>query len=150
MASPDIHKGAVFWLDAENQTANYSGKGHYWVVLVVSGEKFLWVPLSSFKSWLDPESTYVFNVGKANKYISALKDTCPFFRFAEILSVSEIERRKPQPRAELPAHHVDGISEALIRSGETPQAVSKFLSDAIRRMKGKRLGDPRPEDGGVS
>jgi hypothetical protein len=59
MASLDFRKGAVFWLDAENQTENTSDKSHYWVVLVVSGEKVLWVPLSSHKSWIKPESTYV-------------------------------------------------------------------------------------------
>ena len=143
MASLDFHKGAVFWLDAENQTENTSQKSHYWVVLVVSGEKVLWVPLSSHKSWIKPETTYVFNVGKTNKYISALKDTSPLLRFAEILSGSEIKSKDPQPRGELPARDVAGILNALVRSGEPPQAVGKFLDDARRRMRDNRSSSPK-------
>ena len=144
MASLDLHKGAVFWLDAENQTENTSDKSHYWVVLVVSGEKVLWVPLSSHKSWIKPESTYVFNVGKTNKYISALKDTSPLLRFVEILSVSQLNSKDPQPRGELPARDVTGILNALIRSGEPPQAVGKFLDDARRRiMRDNKSSSPK-------
>ena len=54
MASLDFHKGAVFWLDADNHTENESDNGHNAMVL--------WVPLSSVKPWMDHEGTYVFNV----------------------------------------------------------------------------------------
>ena len=62
MASLDFHKGAVFWLDADNHTENESDNGHYWVVLAANNAMVLWVPLSSVKPWMDHEGTYVFNV----------------------------------------------------------------------------------------
>ena len=135
MASPRFVKGAVFWLDAEKQTESHTDKGHFWVVLAVLGEKVLWVPLSSFKPWLrlKREDTYIFNVGKSNKYIDARQDTCPLFRFAEVLPVSDLELKNPKPRGNIPDHHVAGICNALPKSGEIKPSIAKFLAEAERR-----------------
>lgn len=56
----------------------------------------LWVPLSSYKAYIDyPPETYVFNVGKFNKYIDAKRDSTPNVKYAEVVTLAEIERERP-------------------------------------------------------
>lgn len=90
----------MFWRQPKSQTVDTVGKPHHWVVLtdpvvVDDSELVLWVPLSSFKPWLDASQTYRFNVGKSNRYIDARNDSCPFLKFAEVTSVAAIVAEGP-------------------------------------------------------
>ena len=134
MSPQHISKGGVFWRKPADQTVDTSGKGHHWVILVnpvVSDEceRVLWVPLSSFKDWMDPAKTYRFNVGKKNKAIDAKNDSCPFLKFAEVTTVSAIKAENPARNGGLPPCDVVGICEALMRFGATPRGVARFYQD---------------------
>ena len=114
----DIDKGTVFWRQPKSQTVDTAGKPHHWVVLtdpvaVNDLEVVLWVPLSSFKPWLDASQTYRFNVGKSNRYIDARNDSCPFLKFAEVTSVAAIVAEGPARHNRIKAEHVLGICKAL-------------------------------------
>ena len=106
----------------------------WWVVLAANNAMVLWVPLSSVKPWMDHEGTYVFNVGKSNKYINALNDTFPAFRFTELIPVSVLRLKHPKPRGELPDRYVDRICEALLESGEPSRKVQNYLAEAKRKL----------------
>ncbi|MCY4214239.1 MAG: hypothetical protein OXF68_11515 [Gammaproteobacteria bacterium] len=128
---PDISRGTVFWREAQNQAVNTSGTGHHWLVLLDpvdedGAERVLWVPLSSFKSWLDPSKTYVFNLGKSNKYIDARKDSCPMLKYAEVTTVDKIAAEQPKRRHEIKEEHVAGICNLLPDSREAPKGVRDF------------------------
>lgn len=119
--------GAVFWR-RDSTDEDTSGKGHYWVVVIVSDRchRVLWVPLSSYKEWLDPAETYRFNIGKKNKYLNAKRDSCPRFKFAEVATVCAIKTESPPRRGRLPLPYINGIRGALVQSGETPEEVRVF------------------------
>ena len=149
MSPQYISKGAVFWRKPADQTVDTSGKPHHWVVLVdpvvLDGcEWVLWVPLSSVKPWTDPAETYVFNVGKKNKYIDAKNDSCPFLMFAELKTVSAITAENPTRHGELPPGDVVGICEVLMRSGATPIRAARFYQDHGDPLEG---GSCRNDEG---
>ena len=146
MSPQHISKGAVFWRKPADQTVDTSRKPHHWVVLVdpvvLDGcEWVLWVPLSSFKPWTDPAETYVFNVGKKNKYIEAKRDSCPFLKFAEVRTVSAIKAENPARHGEIPPGDVVGICEALMRSGATPRGAARFYQDHGDPLEGQNCGN---------
>ena len=144
MVSRDISKGTVFWREPQNQAVDTSGKGHHWVELVgpvMEGgrELVLWVPLSSFKKWLNPNETYVFNVGKFNKYTDARYDSCPMLKFAEVTTVRDIETENPKRHNRIRTRDVDGICEVLARSKDTTAAAKRFFADH-GTPRAKRVG----------
>ena len=134
-----IDKGTVFWRQPGSQTVDTAGKPHHWVVLtdpvVVDGvEMVLWVPLSSFKPWLDASQTYRFNVGKSNRYIDARNDSCPFLKFAEVTTVNTIRNESPARHNRIRPEHVVGICKALLMSGDTPPKARLFYKEHGDRL----------------
>ena len=135
MTSPvvprDISRGKIFWRDAENQTVNTAGRPHHWVFLTdrvtdkEGRELVVWVPLTTHQPWIDAE-TYVFNVGKKNKYIDAKQTSCPYLKLAEIVAVDKIVDENPKRQHEIEEKHVVGICEALLVSDDTQEDVRDF------------------------
>ena len=129
-----IDKGTVFWRQPGSQAVDTAGKPHHWVVLtdpVVVGdqEMVLWVPLSSFKPWLDASQTYRFNVGRSNRHMDARQDSCPFLKFAETTTVDAVLAESPARHHRLKPEHVAGICRALLTSGDSPPKARLFYQD---------------------
>lgn len=131
----DLSKGSVFWREPQNQAIDNSGRPHHWVVLtdpvLLKGvECVLWVPLSSYKAYIDyPPETYVFNVGKYNKYIDAKRNSTANVRFAEVVTLAEIEAEGPKRQHRIRQADVLGICRQLKRSEATPEDARQFYAD---------------------
>ena len=85
----------------------------------------LWAPLSTKD--LEPDA-YVFRIPK-HKYLDARKgDSRALAMFAEVLPISEFERRNPRPRSPIPMEIVKGIRAKMAQSAFASAAVIQFLA----------------------
>lgn len=128
-----VSRGTVFWREPPAGSRK-GAKPHHWVVITnprcVNGSlRVIWVSLSSVKTWMRyPPEAYQFNVGKSNKYLDARNDSTPDVRYAEVVTLEEIEEEGPKRHGVVRVQHVDGICRQLESSKAVAEGVREFYA----------------------